>query len=131
MRLRKNITTTDVTCNCGCGFSEVSPAILDVVQDAREHFGKPAHINSRNHCACRCDVHNANVGGIETSMHLPEGIANLCRAVDFEIEGVSSKELYNYLDNKYPNSLGLGLYNTFVHADDRMTKAYRWDKSTS
>ena len=130
MRLRTNITTDDIKCNCGCGFNEVSPAILDVVQEARTHFGKPAHINSGNHCACRCFKHNIKVGGSDTSKHLPEGITNMCRAVDFHIQDVTPKELYDYLDNKHPNSLGLGLYDTFVHADDRMTKAYRWDKTS-
>lgn len=132
MRLRKNITTKDIECNCGCGFDKMSPAILDVVQDARERFGKPAHINSRDHSACRCPEHNADpsVGGSVTSKHLPDDITHLCRAVDFEIEGVSPKVLYNYLNNKYPNCLGIGLYNTFVHVDDRMTKAYRWNKES-
>lgn len=130
MRLRKNITTDDIKCNCGCGFNIVSPAILDVVQESREHFGRPAHINSGNHCACRCYTHNISVGGSSTSKHLPEGITNLCRAVDFHIEGISPKELHKYLVNKYPNCLGIGLYDTFVHVDDRMTESYRWDNST-
>lgn len=131
-KLRDNISVKDIECNCGCGFNSVSPAVLDVVQDARDHFNSPAHINSRNHSACRCIEHNADpkVGGSVTSKHLPDGITNVCRAIDFEIEGITSKVLYNYLDGKYPNCLGLGLYNTFVHVDDRMTKAFRWNKST-
>jgi len=69
MQLRENISTDDIKCNCGCGFDKMSPAILDVVQEARTHFGSPAHINSGNHCACRCEEHNAKVGGSETSKH--------------------------------------------------------------
>ena len=130
MNLRTNITISDITCNCGCGFNIVSPAVLDIVQDARTHFGKPAHINSGNHCACRCYKHNIKVGGSATSKHLPEAITSLCRAIDFHIEDVTPRELYDYLDNKYPNQLGLGLYNTFVHVDDKMDRARRWDKTT-
>ena len=31
-----------------------------------------------------------------------------------------------YLTKKYPDTLGIGVYNTFVHADCRAKKA-RWD----
>ena len=130
MRLRTNITTDDVKCNCGCGFNKVSPALLDIVQDVRDHFGRPAHINSGNHSGCRCYNHNINVGGSTASKHLPDGITNLCRAIDFHIDGISPKELYDYLDEKHPNSLGIGLYDTFVHVDDKMYKARRWNKET-
>ena len=127
-RLRDNITTEDIECNCGCGFKNISPATLDVVQDAREHFNKPVHINSRNHSACRCDVHNASeeVGGSKYSKHLPDELNEMSRAVDFEIEGVPHREVYDYLDIKYPSCLGLGLYNWGLHVDDRMKRAYRW-----
>ena len=131
MKLRANITTDDIKCNCGCGFDKISPAVLDVVQDAREHFGRPAHINSGNHCACRCYKHNISVGGSKTSKHLPDGINSMCRAVDFHIEDIAPAELNEYLVDKYPNCLGIGLYNTFVHIDDKMAKARRWNNSTN
>lgn len=127
--LRNNISEKDVECNCGCGFNTVSPAILDVVQDAREHFGKPAHINSGNHSACRCYTHNDKVGGSENSMHLPDEITEVCRAIDFHIEDVSIDALHKYLIRKYPKCLGIGKYSSFVHVDDRMRKAFRWDYS--
>lgn len=127
--LRKNISTRDIRCQCGCGFQSVSPAILDVVQECRDHFCKPVHINSGNHSACRCDIHNDEVGGSKTSQHLPDDITEVCRAVDFHIEGVSVQELYSYLLRKYKMCLGIGKYKTFVHVDDRMTRAYRWNYS--
>ena len=127
--LRKNITTRDIECNCGCGFCSVSPAILDVVQDVRDHFKKPVHINSGNHSACRCDIHNDEVGGEEHSKHLPDEITELCRAIDFHIEDVGIGLVHDYLINKYHGNLGIGKYKTFVHVDDRMGRAFRWDKS--
>jgi uncharacterized protein YcbK (DUF882 family) len=126
MRLRKNITIDDVKCNCGCGFDSVSPAVLDVAQDVRDHFGKPIHINSRGHCSCRCYNHNKAVGGVDKSKHLPNTFTHSSRAIDFEIEDVTPTEIYMYLDQKYPSCLGIGLYKTFVHIDDRMDQAYRW-----
>lgn len=127
-RLRKNITTKDIECNCGCGFDTLSPALLDILQMIRDYYNKPLHVNSRNHSACRCEKHNAEVGGVPTSKHLPEKFSKVGRASDTEVEGISSVELYKFLDERFPNCLGLGLYDTFVHIDIRMDRAYRWKK---
>jgi len=119
MRLRTNITDEEVTCSCGCGIFIMSEPILDVVQDTREHFNKPVVI----HSAYRCEEHNENIGGKKHSQHLAG------RAIDFHIEGIGINELYNYINLKYPNCLGLGKYKSFVHVDDRMSRAFRWDLS--
>ncbi len=126
MRLRTNITSEEVACKCGCGFNEVSPSVLDIVQDVREHFDRPVTI----HSAARCYMHNVEINGSITSKHLPEGITNLARAIDFHIDGVKPNAVYVYLIGKYPNSLGIGLYDTFVHVDDKMAKARRWNNSS-
>ena len=129
MKLRDNITTKDIECNCGCGFNKVSPAILDVAQELRTHYGKPIHINSRNHSGCRCYEHNTSVGGTPKSKHMPDEITGVCRALDFDIEQVSNKAVYDYLCAKYPNCLGIGLYSWGIHIDDRMDRAYRWNNT--
>jgi len=127
MKLRNNIHDYEVECNCGCGFNAVSPAILDIVQWVRDTTGKAVHINGKkNHCACRCEKHNKKVGGSSTSKHLPDPITEVCRAIDFEVEGIPHQDIYDLLDNQFPNSLGIGLYSWGIHVDDRMDKAYRW-----
>ena len=77
---------------------------------------------------CRCVQHNRDVGGSPNSQHL------YFRAIDGSLiikqtDGVyieiPSIDIYNYVDAKYPDSLGLGCYPTFVHIDSRSTKA-RW-----
>ena len=102
-------------CSCGCGFNTVDVDLLDVVEDVREHFDTPVTINS----ACRCVSHNHSVGGSAKSKHL------LGIAADIVVLDVSPERVYNYLDNKYPNSKGLGSYSNFTHIDVRDTKA-RW-----
>lgn len=123
MRLRANITEEEITCKCGCGLNKISSAILDVVQEAREHFNKPVVI----HSACRCNEHNKAVGGKEHSLHKLDQVSNVCRAIDFHVKDISIDELHTYLIEKYPNSLGIGKYKTFCHVDDRMERAFRWD----
>ena len=126
MRLSKNITTNDIECNCGCGFNKISTTLIEILQDVRDHFNKPLHSNTRGHSACRCAKHNKEVGGLPNSKHQPD-INGVGRACDFEIEDTNIQEVYDYLNNKYPKALGIGIYNTFIHLDDRFTAPHRWD----
>jgi len=120
--MRQNISKREIECKCGCGLSNISPAVLDVVQQLRNRYGKPVIINS----ACRCMKHNKEVGGKQNSKHLCSK-HRACRAIDFKIADVPLETIYNYLEKKYPFSLGIGIYNTFIHVDDRQEKAFRWD----
>ena len=123
MKIRKNIYLEEIECKCGCGLNKMSPATLDIVQSARDYFGKPVII----HSGCRCESHNKKVGGLPNSKHLPDEFAGVSRAIDFHVEGVSIKDLHEYLVNKCPNSNGIGYYDEFCHVDDRMDRPHRWD----
>jgi uncharacterized protein YcbK (DUF882 family) len=102
-------------CKCGCGDANINPLLLPVLDDLREHFGAPVIINSGKRCA----KHNKVVGGAEFSQHV------LGTAADVVVKGKTPVEVHEYLTGKYPNALGIGLYNTFVHVDVRKKKA-RW-----
>ncbi|WP_077073635.1 D-Ala-D-Ala carboxypeptidase family metallohydrolase [Mailhella massiliensis] len=52
-------------CKCGCGAGEMSPAMLDRLDKARELAGVPFVISS----GFRCEAHNRAVGGVEGSSH--------------------------------------------------------------
>lgn len=124
MQVSKNINKNEIACHCGCGFSKASTALIEMIQDVRDHFNKPVKITS----CCRCKKHNTKVGGAEKSKHLPD-LNNVSRGADISIKNVSILELANYLLSKYPYSCGIGIYNTWVHIDDRVKRA-RWNKST-
>lgn len=117
--LSKHFSRREIECQCGCGFNTIDYETLSVWEEARLYFGRPVHINDRGHSACRCLFHNNEIGSSDTSWHVKG------RAIDGEIDGITSKELYDYFDKKYPNKYGIGLYATFVHLDTRPTKA-RW-----
>ena len=110
---------SEFACKCGCGFGiqpgDVSWELVSVLDDARDHFGQPVIITS----GCRCPKHNAAVGGAPSSEHM-QGIA-----ADIQLSGTTPAQVHDYLNKKYPDRYGLGLYSSWVHIDTRAGKA-RW-----
>lgn len=107
--LSKNFSRKEFACHCGCGFDDISLELIAVLQQLRDYYGKPVKINS----ACRCEKHNAKVGGAKHSKH-KEGIA-----ADVVVSGVLPKDVHKYLIEKYEGRYGIGRYNTFTHIDVR------------
>jgi uncharacterized protein YcbK (DUF882 family) len=107
----------EFACSCQCGFSAVDIELLRLLEEAREYFGKPIHINS----ACRCEAHNKAVGGGERSQH-KNGMA-----ADIVIDGVHPDKIKEFFNSKYPDKYGIGGYpkDGFTHIDVRNAKA-RW-----
>jgi len=118
-KISPNFYREEFECKCECGFDTVDVILLQVLEDIRGYFGEPLSINS----ACRCDSHNESVGGSKTSQHL------LGKAADITMKNVTPLRLSQYIDAKYPETLGLGVYDSFVHVDSRIRKA-RWDKTS-
>jgi len=115
-QLSNNFKRREFSCKCGCGFMSPDPKLVQVVQRVREYFDKPVTINS----ACRCPVHNSDVGGARNSAHL-QGIA-----ADISVKEVAPSVVHEFLDSLYPNSFGLGSYSSFTHIDVRKEYA-RWN----
>ena len=114
--LSKHFSRKEFKCKCGkCDYDTIDAELLVILEDVREHFGKPVIINSGN----RCPTHNKNVGGAANSYHVRG------RAADIVIKGVSPDIVHAYLDGKYPTQYGLGKYKTFTHIDSRTGKS-RW-----
>jgi len=125
--LRKNISTHEIACKDGCGLVAITDEVLDMWQDARDHFSEMYHkeLPLIIRSGCRCYPHNKNEGGAGKSEHLPkeqEDGTEKCNAIDGFIRGVPHFRLFNYFDSKYPNSHGFKLYNSFVHGDCRKQK---------
>ncbi|KMQ73774.1 D-Ala-D-Ala carboxypeptidase family metallohydrolase [Marinobacter subterrani] len=85
------------------------------MQDVRKHFNAPITITS----GCRCESHNANVGGSPNSQHLRG------RAADIQVEGVDPPLVSQWLEKTYPD-LSIGRYDTFTHIDTRTNGPARW-----
>lgn len=76
----------EFTCHCGCGYNTIDIRLVKILDDIRDHYGKPAIITS----GVRCKKHNRAVGGVENSWHTRR------KAADFYINGISSSELNRY-----------------------------------
>ena len=107
----------EFACRCRCGFDAVSAELVQALTDIRQHFNKPIQITSGN----RCKARNTAVGGEDKSKHM-EGIA-----ADFKVVGVNASRVQTYLEEKYPDTYGIGRYPNRTHLDVRPDKA-RWSR---
>lgn len=98
-----------LSCSCGCGGTVTDERLIWILTAVREHFGKPVVITS----GFRCEAYNRKVGGAAKSQHLTG------KAVDFNVQGVSPKEVQAYLDKLLAGRFGLGYGKTFTHLDTR------------
>lgn len=81
--------------------------LLELADDIREQFGKPAHRSS----ALRCARHNADEGGVSNSRHLSG------KALDFFIEGVTGAELLAAVQRDKRCRYAYIIGGQFVHMD--------------
>ena len=114
-QLSKHFKRKEFACQCGCGFDTVDALLIAVLEDIREYFRQYVIILS----GCRCEQHNKDVGGRTRSFH-KKG-----KGADFYVAHVPAPLVYAYLDQKYPDTFGLGRYEDRTHLDVREDKA-RW-----
>lgn len=94
----------------------VDEELVKILEQVRQHFGRPVIISS----GYRNKAHNLKVGGTADSMH------KLGMAADFRVMGTSATKVYDYLNQQYPYTLGIGIYSNWVHLDTRFKKS-RWE----
>ena len=109
----------EFSCKCGCGYIEIVPTLIWILECIREHYSKPVIINS----GCRCMAHNRAVGGEQDSRHL------VGQAADIVVQDRTPNEVADYCEELIGRGGGVGRYDTFTHIDVRGNYA-RWDKRT-
>lgn len=95
----------------------LNKALVELLEKVRAHFKRPVVINS----GYRTVHYNSRLPNSS-----PKSQHTLGNAADIRVTGVAPVDVYAYLNQLYPNSHGLGIYNTFVHVDVREKKS-RWD----
>lgn len=105
-----HLSTSEVECKCGCGYSDISPDFVDRFEFARDLFGEPIYFNS----VCRCEKHNREEGGVPGSAH------TLGEAGDMRCRKIKKLRLVHCLI--MAGFTGIGVYDTFIHADCSTTK---------
>lgn len=106
---------SEFACQCGCGFDTVDTSTLEILNAVRENFG-PVVVTS----GCRCEEHNARIGGASNSQH------KLARAADIKVSNTDPQEVYDWVAREHP-SASIGAYNSFTHIDTRTDGPARWD----
>lgn len=100
--------------NCDCVYPGMSEVTLDIMDYVRDKWGK-MFCNS----GYRCEMHNDSLrrqGAAKNSFHTKARAGDI---IPHEDTGVTPQQIYDDLCQKYPDQFGFGLYNTFVHIDDR------------
>ena len=108
----KYFTRDEFRCKCGgryCnGFpNEPDRKLLRVADRVRAHFGAAALVSS----GVRCEVHNANVGGVANSRHLTG------KAMDFCIAGKTAAQVLAYVWQQPEIRYAYDIDGTYVHMD--------------
>lgn len=112
LTLTKNFRVKEFACKDGSDVIFIAEDLPKLLQQIRDHFGKPVIINS----AYRTVTYNDKVGGATKSQH------TYGCAADIVVSGVSPLEVYKYADSILKTG-GVGKYSTFTHVDVREKKA--------
>jgi len=110
-----NFTVQEFASKDGNEIVLFKPSIVRVAQSIRDKVGVPIKLNS----AFRTYTHNKAVGGADGSKH-PLG-----EALDFDTpEGMTTEQFLIEILLTIGNNYGIGLYESFVHVDDRGYSAF-------
>ena len=145
--IRRNISRSEMACQCGCGFDTCDTELMDVLQAVVDHFqekiGREGRVILSITGPNRCYLHNEEVqreyfakagkvyeAGSSRSQHV------LGKAADYKLfirwygsgtrTQISPKEIDDVMKEKWSDKYGFGLYSNRNHADVRAVKA-RWD----
>lgn len=117
----KNFKVSEFACHCGCGFNIIDQRVIDMAQTIRDALGVPVHVNS----GCRCEKHNAKVGGIKGSKHTKGLAADLSCSKGSKVMFETVKKLH--AQGKLPDLDYCIRYKTFIHIDCGGRRKSLWE----
>jgi uncharacterized protein YcbK (DUF882 family) len=110
MRIARNFTDDEFKCPC-CGKEEMDRDFVEKLQIARDIANIPFRINS----GWRCQSHNQEVGGVQSSSHL-KGLAS-------DIQAENSQKRFTIVKSLTQAGFQrIGVAKTFIHVDDDTDK---------
>ena len=117
----KNFKVSEFACKCGCGFNIIDQRVMNMAQTIRDALGVPVRVNS----GCRCEKHNANVGGVKGSKHTKGFAADLSCSKGAKVMFETVKRLYS--EGKLPDLDYCIRYKTFIHIDCGGKRKSLWE----
>ena len=115
-QLSINFRVKEFACKDGSDPVFICPELVVLLQNIRNHFGKPVSI----HSGYRTAEYNKKVDGAVYSQH------QYGTAADIKVAGATPKEVSAYVEKLMPNKGGIGIYGSFTHVDVRTAKS-RWN----
>ena len=117
----KNFKISEFACKCGCGMNVIDQRVIDMAQVIREELGVPVKVNS----GCRCEKHNARVGGVKGSKHTKGLAADLSCSMGSDVMFQAVKRLQ--AQGKLPALDYCIKYKTFIHIDCGGKRKNMWE----
>lgn len=105
-------TREEFRCRCGGKYCDGFPAepdqtLVELLDDVREHFGRPGHPSS----GLRCKTWNTIQGGVGNSYHMTG------KAMDFSIEGHGAAEVCAYVRTRPNCKYTYEIDGAYVHVE--------------
>lgn len=110
-KVREHFKVKEFACKDGSNLVLIDEKLANLLENIREHFEKPVHINS----AFRTESWNDAVGGSRYSRHLAG------EAADIWVKDVKPQDIALYTDSILGKTGGIICYTNFVHIDVRKT----------
>ena len=117
----KNFKVSEFACKCGCGKSDIDQRVMNMAQGIRDALGVPVSVNS----GCRCEKHNAKVGGVKGSKHTKGLAADLSCSLGAVKMFDAVKKLH--AEGKLPELDYCIRYKTFIHIDCGGKRKSLWE----
>ena len=114
--LSANFKVREFACSDGSDTIFISPALVTVLQQIRDHFKAPVTINS----GYRTDHHNDRTKDAAKFSQHKYGLA-----ADITVKGVAPAKVAEYAETILVGMGGIGIYKNFTHIDVRKAKS-RW-----
>ena len=126
--LTNNLSRSEFACRCGCGFDTVDIELPRIIQGAVNHFKQKLFtlIMVRITGPNRCVDHNRNEGGAASSQHIYARAGDIQLFIRQTGEQINPDLVAKYLEDTYPDRLGIGRYSSRTHVDNRTNGPVRW-----
>ena len=116
-----NFNVSEFACKCGCNFNIIDQRIINMAQTIRDTLGVPVRVNS----GCRCEKHNANVGGVKGSKHTKGLAADLSCSLGAAKMFDTVKKLH--AQGKLQDLDYCIRYKNFIHIDCGGKRKHLWE----
>ena len=114
-------TDEDTECHCGCGFNEPSETLMTYLDRLCDLAGEKLELTN----VCRCEEHNAEVGGVTGSQHTKGTAADVAVPYSLTVD-----ELAEMAERIGFDGIGKYYADDFIHVDARSDGlepgVYRW-----